>query len=556
MAPVSIIHRLQSHELGLRGSYYRSSLQVLRTLVKDPDSHFEQVWYAESKKPIYYEDHKIFANQFRTVFGLWGVNGKPMIQFRDPEKVSVEEVIIHTQKANRLPVPADLFAPLFIKLTQSNRIYRYNGTTGRKLDTIFLGSLFKFVHMSWQVTGESLLLQSVYFKKNNFHDPDILQAVAFIGINPFRFKGMLELTTQMLGPDVKNANVGEDILIVGYGSKHVVQLYSMRDILSDKHSDHLCSCDFGQICHLSHGPVGEDGFGLPVTFKVRNMPPVLFSVQTPDHSVEFGGFPMHFMHKMPKKQSKVRVVDLMTRELVHELDVRKDATDSDRCLFHYDDSGRILFSQADSLKVLKLYQYDKCEVKASGSNKLPVLVDENESETATGLMEQFELRPQPAPVLIKQENVSPNRRTDRPRRATAQKKDYGAAFQAMRPLFAIDHENETEFLSILGVAQQDQSSSICIFDNLDGSFVKRIGLPDLQEDDEYKLVVDLDHVILIAKEQKRHRISVFQLKRGDVVSSIRHFPDVKVEKRMQVVDVDVICSQETGGPRTRRRQRN
>ena len=165
MPPHSVLRRLQSHELGMQRNNYRSSLQSLRSLIKNEDSSYRLVWQADSRKPIFYEDRKIFFDNFSIAYGLWGGSGKPALQFRLPGKTSFEEVVIQTTKINRLPVPAEQFAPLLAGLTRSNQLIRFNATTGKKLDTIHLGPTFKFHNFNWQVTGETLLLQSVYFKK-------------------------------------------------------------------------------------------------------------------------------------------------------------------------------------------------------------------------------------------------------------------------------------------------------------------------------------------------------------------------------------------------------
>lgn len=518
MSSDCIITRLQAQELGLPRCNYRYSLLTLRLLIKDPGSSYHLVWYKESKSPIHYNDRKILFADCSEVYSLYGANGRPSLQYRLPEKIGFEEVIVLTTKINRLPVPGHLFAPLFVGLTRgTNRLIRYNAHTGKKLNTIFLGKLFTFKHMSWQVTGETMLLQSPYSPAEG-----CLRALAFVAVNPFKFGAMIELTTDLVGTDAKTVNVGNDILWIGCPGKRLVRLYSMRDVLSEDHADRLCCCDFGQSCTRAgappHGRVGGRKYGLPITHKIRTMPPVLFEIKTDDPStVNFGGFPYHYLSKHPGKGEIFRLMDLMTDRLVQTFDREKTQCDTDKFLFHEDESGRIVLVRTDTIHVLKFRSVTKCEVRISNSQTMPIKVEEGDTYDEAEVETQFVLRPLPdvksqTPVLtVKQENISPNR-PSRPRRAVGS--GVCTADRAERPLLRMHYENEMEFLSILGIAEEDQSSSVCIFDNSDGSFVKRISVPKLEEEDTHKLIVDMDHVIHIVKKEQRNCISVYQLKRS------------------------------------------
>ena len=357
-------------------------------------------------------------------------------------------------------------------------------------------------------------------KKGGFENRNCLQALAFVDVNPFKFVAMIELTTDVVGADAKNANVGEDILIIGCPAKHMVKLYSMPDLLSDKHSDKLCACDFGQSCERSsqsHGPVGAEGFGLPVTHKIKSLPPVLFQLKTSDHSVQFGGFPMHYLFKQPGKSGVYKLMDLMTdKPIDYQFDLTDTECGTDQVMFHYDESGRILFVQRGAVHFLKIRDIEKCDAAVGSQCQLPVKVEQEDTYEEPEVQIQCKLELLPKSELVKQENISPNR-CNRPRRAAASTSSYCSAFRPERPLLCIDHENETEFFSILGIANLDQSSSICMFDNADGSFVKRIPVPDLDEEDDHKLIVDLDHIIFIRKRKQEHQVFVYQLTRGETV---------------------------------------
>ena len=521
MAGDSLLRRLRSHELGLCPSNYRSSLRLLASLIKDPGSRYELVWQQRSQRAIFFEDHKIFLNDFTHTYSLWGWGAKPGLLFRQPSKISFEEVIVYSTKINRVPAPAALFAPLLLGLTRNNMLLRFHAWTGEQLNSVHLGPMYKFHNISWQVTGETLLLQSVYFKKCGFKSQTCLQAIAFLDINPFRFSGMLELTTTLFGNKAQNANVGEDILIIGLGS-HGVRLYSMRAIMSDEYCQRLCSCNFGQSCTRSgsqgHGPIGAEGFGLPITHQLHSLPPVLFEIKTDDQSVHFGAFPMQYLFK-PVRGHKVKLVNLMTDVESGELEVTDTATGSDVCVFHYDESSRVLHARPHFLQVLRVCELLTCSVKADPDADFPSLVEPDQCSVAATIRPQFVVKPLPDPerVGVKVEPVSPVRRNPRRERRCVQP---SYADDTDRRLFRFDHENELDFLSVLGIAE-DQSSSVCMFDNSDGSFVKRIPVESLQEDDEYKFVVDLDHVVLIQKVKASHenRVFVYQLRRDEHVTS-------------------------------------
>ena len=77
----------QIHGAGLRGD-----LKILRSLIQESSSQFQQVWEKTSKSPIGFDCQHLFFDKFRTCYTCNGCNGKPEILYKLPPCRTTEKI--------------------------------------------------------------------------------------------------------------------------------------------------------------------------------------------------------------------------------------------------------------------------------------------------------------------------------------------------------------------------------------------------------------------------------------------------------------------------------
>jgi hypothetical protein len=278
-----------------------------------------------------------------------------------------------------------------------------------------------------------------------------------MNIQPFGLKFMIELKKSVIGRDVTMANASENILILG-GSGGKVVLYSIPHLLEI--NNRLCTCQLGQDCEREHGPVGCCTNGIPLTHDIQKLPPVLFQVKCFNTELFFGGFPFHYIFTPIHKNGIFKVVDIASGKESAEMDLINDSIHPDKCYFHWDESGRIIYESAHAVHVYK-FNIDDSNTKV-GPIRLQFSMTGDR-----GLHEVDEHPPAPEPIST----------SNRPRRSCSQRvlsRESVSLFD--KTVFVLDFEDELQLLSILATNFESEQGFVIMYDNITGKMLRRIPL--------------------------------------------------------------------------------
>lgn len=89
---------------------------------------------------------------------------------------------------------------------------------------------------------------------------------------------------------------------------------------------------------------------------MKQIPPVLFEVKCGEQILHYGGFPWHYVTSPPKKKGVFEVRHIETNEIAQngKFDFPNDTTEEDSLVFHSDDSGRLIYQSANSIRFYKI----------------------------------------------------------------------------------------------------------------------------------------------------------------------------------------------------------
>ena len=90
-------------------------------------------------------------------------------------------------------IAANLMPSCFLTLT-NNVLLRHSNTTGKLLDQIFLGRVFRFQCLDVDVGENRIVIQSVPFNKFGTRNTNTIRAIILFSICPFQFMYNFELT--------------------------------------------------------------------------------------------------------------------------------------------------------------------------------------------------------------------------------------------------------------------------------------------------------------------------------------------------------------------------
>lgn len=483
--PKNVVHRLMREQLGLAVNNYRNSLETLRLIISDPTCGFVECDRIASRYPISYDESMFYLSNFKHVKLLWGREGNPSDLYKLPDTYPrFRDTISIGRNFSKTPSPRKDFRQSFFALSKTNYLYRLDSFTGEKLDEIYLGTTYKFNLMNWESNGERIVLQTPYFHKNNTRDESILQAVCLLDVFPLKFVALFELTTAVVGKEIKSANVTEGILILAPPGR--VRLYDLDELI--KEENRICSCNFYESRYgCTHGPIGVFPDGLPVNFRSSALPEALFDLSCASSTVEFGGYPYQRIYQPFRKRTEVHIEDAVTCQNIATLETESILPDGGQCFFHWDDSGRIIHQLFNEINIYKTVRNGQ-ELKLQLQFCLKLESAEKSSPYSSNC--NYGTRPRE----VRTRNVV---------------RDYSE-------IYKLDYENEVEYLIILGVADLTNSGTIIIYDNETGKLTKRIPLDiTLKEWCEYSLIMDIDRIIVIESTTNKTTAYVYKLDRSE-----------------------------------------
>ncbi|CAG2115534.1 unnamed protein product, partial [Medioppia subpectinata] len=449
-------------------------------------TRFEKIWSETSKQPIVYDESRIYVtyqkyannyyNYYTQCLALCGKDGLPSKLYRLQKNVKCT------------PLPRDDYKPYFLAVTSDNWLIRYDNVSGKVLQEIYLGYVHKrnaYV-LDWETRIESiaLLWPQLPTVNNNVPNTHQLKAVIMVvifKIMPIRFVGRFEVNQTTFGEDLKGIDVSEGLFIVGIGSQKnaKIRIYSLHEILNQ--TNRLFEATLDKKCPELGGKTGQYPFGLPLNYKIKTAPPVLFEVNTSATPI-FGGHPWHYVTNPSNSSGVFEVRNVATNELAENgrFVVRNNTTFADTLTFHTDDTGRLVYESGNYIKFYQIF-----------GEKNPY-----------SIRQQFEMK-----VRFNDKN-GVNNGTEITRRVNARreaKKNICYAEKSWQQILATHFENELDMYSILEtntqLGHQKNNGMITICDNNTGEILHEISLGlTLNEHSDYELIMDLDTIIITYHE--------------------------------------------------------
>ncbi|XP_053554402.1 DDB1- and CUL4-associated factor 17 [Bombina bombina] len=344
------------------GDLLRQNMDILRKLVCQKNTIFQNVWTKHSKSSISYAKGRIYFDNFRCCFN--SIPTKPQQIYEMPRCSKLEKIedalLCEGPVGESLPQKSD-YTPSLIAVTGHNWLLRLSAHTGETLEKVYLGSYRKFRYFAWDLPQETLVLKSIQRKATTMQQETgshgaVLFYLAVFSVYPFALLGIMEINKDIFGSNVTDAMISHGMLIVMH-SVGLVRIYSFEKIAEQYMQQKLI---IGHSCSWKGetGTVGQYPFGIPCNITFTESPPFLFEVSCQDNAFQVGGFPWHYIITPNKKKDKgcfhVRSLDDHSLAKNGILDMKCCSLEPDWIHFHPDASERIIHVGPNQINVLRL----------------------------------------------------------------------------------------------------------------------------------------------------------------------------------------------------------
>ncbi|CAD5123322.1 DgyrCDS11680 [Dimorphilus gyrociliatus] len=301
----------------LTGKVTRKNVSMLKRLVCDETAKFQKVWSKSSSSKIHHENSRLYFSHYNQVYHWAGTERGPRRLYK--LNLHGKKIINIISSTSISRDDYGISYPAVMYVLTKKCLYEIDWHTGKVLRRVFLHKQFEFRDIQWNVNQKTIAIHSKSFRwqsENQIIDNIVDILVSF------------------------------DLLLV-MKSPSTILIYDFRDILKKgKRFD----AELGEFCPEFNGVVGSDEDGLPFNISCDDLPPPLFDVLSEKHSFEIGGFPYSYicMH-----ENHFKIETLRNRTLVIEIPTGKNFIEDDKCNFHSDESGRIIFTNYHLVRCLK-----------------------------------------------------------------------------------------------------------------------------------------------------------------------------------------------------------
>ncbi|KAK2157752.1 hypothetical protein LSH36_185g05052, partial [Paralvinella palmiformis] len=235
----NITRHLIIRENGVRCNC-RHNVQMMTHLVTSKDSHFIKVWEKHSTKLIHYDCGRIYFDNYKECYTIYGYKGHPSLLYKMPASLvteKIEEGVICQGPLDLMEIPATYqgHKQSFLALTANNWLIRYDIDTGVILQKVYLSFRHKFRHIAWDCEEQTVVLKSTHNTMSTIAreasiTQTLLMALAVFTVFPLEFVGLLEVTKNIFGQDITDSMLSQGIVIVMHQNSFV-KFYSFDHIL-------------------------------------------------------------------------------------------------------------------------------------------------------------------------------------------------------------------------------------------------------------------------------------------------------------------------------------
>ncbi|XP_071505563.1 DDB1- and CUL4-associated factor 17-like [Diadema antillarum] len=494
----NIVHKIRAKERKTR-NLIRTNHKIIRAIICQDDVDFKKVWETKASGKISYDSHRIYLDNYK--------------ECMNPAARKIEDALYIVCQYHMEEISEDT-RPHLITLTKDNWVVRSDLNTGAILQRIYLHPQLNYNYLSWNDEGASFVVTTVKSTttpsmREAGIASNILLTMAIFTVCPLELAVCFQVDRQIFGNNLTGAHVVANNILFTSHQRGIVKFYDFEMVLAKNPPDEVRLGDAfpggeGEGCK-----VGEAPHGIPITLRVKEMPPVLLEVCCYDDDICFGGIPWHYLAS-PKGGSEathVNVYSVATKEMAINGSLERNALafGTPGAVFHFDGTERIIHTRARSLNVLKLKQRNDgtCEV-----------------------VEDHEIDPR---GCEDDADSGKNRTSCRPhrRRSYSTVVDFtrDESFESLvgsQMITDFSYENDLDLMVVSMPSYHWDSDhhqgSISLHDNQAGRLLKTIQIPGEWDDTvEHTVTLDLDTLIHIVKDKSgKWRCQVFRAQRRDV----------------------------------------
>eukprot|EP00731_Ephydatia_muelleri_P015127 Em0008g847a len=370
-------------------------------------------------------------------------------------------------------------------------------TSSHTSSTVFLPDHTSCRYLSWANYLHTIQVKSIIspHPRRSGSEPEVdstLMTIAIFKVQPLELLANIPIDKKVFGYDIREVMVQEDILVVVHCSRYY-RFYSLPWILANCT---VLRTEIGARVAMEggrEGIVGQEDFGIPITVKIEECPPVLFAVKSgTETGVTFGGSPTVYITSQP--HDKVySIMSFPTGEEVGQ--VRAGASGessfhSDVVEFHFDDYQKILYITGTTLR---------CYCISHG-------YDSPQSLVTLYNIDFKQLHVQREQTFVTQYGRVVKRRKPPPNVYN----DFSSAIQD------VDYENEVDLLHAvitLPEGQDGTKATLCFIDEPTGRVVKEVPLPTWEPDEDNSIYYELDCIIHLVHSSNRSLCHYYRLVR-------------------------------------------
>ena len=536
-------NRQQSHcltlmhwrEIRLKKNAYRSTCRILRCLFESPLRNYsKRIWQQPKQKystaPWFVEEaSRLLVHSKQSCLSTIAPM-TPLFEVSTPGGSSnvILDVLFSQSPLSTVQHLQNDFCKFhenqfFIYLFKTGFVDIRSSNTGELFQRIHLVSKIgpnvklKWKELSWNVNQESFTIGSTKDSKSN-NTKGIVKNLLNFSVYPLQILHHLEIHREIFGSDVVDAEISSDLLLIMHANKHIVNIYSMKHLISEQYSQ-FRKIYLGQRDPVSGCVVGTHPDGIPVNVTVHTRPPCLFHTSSHQHHLEMAicgiddaslltltcplKAPFQFCisewHSFPSGNEKV--IDGGTFE-----DNNVMAIQPHRLFTHPDDSSRLIYVTG-----AKVVVYEVRESQSGTAKKM---------KKKKWIEEQFQcdtqkLTPSKPSNEHDRENIVKISCQGRKRK---KRQLYGspALFDLENDgdgttVVAVSYSPEMELLALL-VSNGDETSNdrVLFYDNINGKFVKSVELPTQfhchshsDEMDQF-VGINFDTIVHCRRDTERH----------------------------------------------------
>ncbi|GAB1601639.1 DDB1- and CUL4-associated factor 17-like isoform X1 [Argonauta hians] len=331
----------------------------LRTLCYRNTQEYHCTFEVHSNQPIFSVEDYILMKNCLTCYDCWGSK-----VWQDVHQNKLSDIIYCYGYLELNPSTNVCYNSSLIGISNKTYLVHICAKTGVVLNKLFLSNKLRFRTIEWEdpqrcfaissttVSQPSSTTTTTTTTNNNNNNKVLSKVIALFNVNPLKFVGMFAINTKIFGPKFEDGLVTDNLLIIKHRGG-LVELYSMEFIL--KHYV-LYEAQLAEPDPVTGLVVGLYPHGLPININIKDRPPLLLSVKSVDHDIQFGGFPFHML--LASGQRGVFYLRTLPENNLVEggrLDLGNQRNiEDDTAVFHPDVHNKIILYGGSKIRILRL----------------------------------------------------------------------------------------------------------------------------------------------------------------------------------------------------------